>query len=102
MFPEIKARIENVLMMIEVFKTNINDQLRASMLIDKIHGSFDNCIANFDLEDCDNILRVKCTSGSIEPLLLIDFLRAFGCIAETLPDVVNSIDQVFPDFADTA
>lgn len=45
--------------MIEVFKTNVQDKHQAEMLLEKIHATFYPCSANFDLEDCDNILRVK-------------------------------------------
>jgi hypothetical protein len=42
--------------------------------------------ANFDLDDCDKILRVQCIQGSISSGALILFLKDFGCNAEVLPD----------------
>ena len=71
--------------MIEVFKTNVENQAQAMMLIDHIHRRFADFKANFDLQDCDNILRIKSTSV-IEPTCLIDFLKNFGFHAEVLPD----------------
>lgn len=74
--------------MIEVFKTNVKDNHHAHMLLEKIHSSFSDYTANFDLADCDNILRVKCTSGVVEPGLLIDLFRQCGFYAEVLPDEI--------------
>ena len=73
--------------MVEVFKTNVQDQDHANMLIDQIHESFAGYNANFDLEDCDNILRVECTNRLIQSPLLINFLKKFGYYAEILPDI---------------
>lgn len=72
--------------MIEVFKTNVKKGSQAKMLVDQIHNSFEGHEANFDLEDCDNILRVKCGSGLIQPSLFIRLLNDFGFHAEVLPD----------------
>ena len=66
--------------MVEVFKTNVKDPHHAAMLIDCIHKSFDGYNANFDLEDCDKILRVKSASGipsgkdfAVTHIMLISF-----------------------------
>ena len=75
--------------MVEVFKTNVNDHDHANKLISQIHKSFFEYTANFDLEDCDKILRVKCTTGVIQSSLLIDLLKDFGFHAEILPDIVK-------------
>ncbi len=72
--------------MVEVFKTNVTDQNQASILIDEIHKTFVHYIANFDLEDCDHILRVKCDTSAIEPSAVINLLKAFGYYAEVLQD----------------
>ena len=79
--------------MIEVFKTNVQDHDHAVMLIDRIHETFDGYKANFDLDDCDNILRVKCTTGYIQSSLLIDLLNNFGFRAEVLPDECNTFAE---------
>ncbi len=74
--------------MVEVFKTNVYSQMEAIKVIEKIHENFSNYIANFDLEDCDKILRVKCTTGSVQPYMLIRLLNDQGFVAEILPDNV--------------
>ncbi len=71
-------------MNVEVFKTNVGDPEQARMLIDQIQQSFMGYIANFDLEDCDKILRVKYTTGLIDPSPLIKLLNDFGFDAEIL------------------
>lgn len=71
--------------MIEVFKTNVKDRDHANMLVDQIHKTFGDYNANFDLEDCDKILRVKCATGSVQPSLLINLLEDHGFSAEVLP-----------------
>jgi hypothetical protein len=72
--------------MIEVFKTNVVDPAHAKMLVDKIHHNFNYYKANFDLQDCDNILRIKSFTGHVQPTLLIHFLQEQGVDAEILPD----------------
>jgi hypothetical protein len=75
--------------MVEVFKTNVKDRGHANRLIELIHSSFADYEANFDLEDCDNILRVKCISESIQSASLISLVKDFGFHAEILPDIVK-------------
>ena len=72
--------------MIEVFKTNVRDRCDANMLIEQIQQSFFNYQANFDLDDCDRILRVKCISGTIQAALIIELLKDAGFDAAILPD----------------
>lgn len=72
--------------MVEVFKTNVIDPHHAAMLIDRIHKTFAGYNANFDLEDCDKILRVKSNSDFIQVHVLIDLLQNLGFTAEILPD----------------
>jgi hypothetical protein len=72
-------------MKVEVFKTNVADPERAKWLADQIEGNFANCKVNFDLNDCDRILRIV-YEETIQADLLIDLLRNVGCIAEVLPD----------------
>jgi hypothetical protein len=72
--------------MIEVFKTNVSDRPHAIRVIELIQRNFIGYKANFDLEDCDKILRVKSTVGPVQSSLLIDLLRAQGYAAEVLTD----------------
>jgi hypothetical protein len=76
-------------MEVEVFKTDIEDPKQAKWIIDQIEKSFANYKVNFDLEDCDRILRVE-YEGAMQTSLLIDLLRINGCNAEVLPDTIPS------------
>ncbi|HMG09035.1 MAG TPA: hypothetical protein VK609_11025 [Mucilaginibacter sp.] len=73
-------------MTVEVFKTNVCTRRYANKLVNQIHKTFTMYKANFDLDDCDKILRVQCIQGSISSRTLILFLKDFGCNAEVLPD----------------
>lgn len=72
--------------MIEVFKTDVKDRAFASLLIEQIHKTYTGYTANFDLDDCDNILRVKSVSGNVQADPLILLLEEYGFKAEVLPD----------------
>lgn len=72
--------------MVEVFKTNVGDRTSANILLDRIHKTFIAYEANFDLEDCDRILRVHCETGDVPASPLIALLQEYGFIAEVLPD----------------
>jgi hypothetical protein len=80
--------------MIEVFKTNVDNYDQATMLVDQIHKNFADYKANFDLQDCDNILRVKSATALIQSDSLINFLRDFGFHAEVLPDECSPADRL--------
>ncbi len=77
--------------MIEVFKTSITNYSEACVVLNHIHDAFDGYKANFDLEDCDNILRIQSSTGAIHCTTLIKFLKKLGCDAEMLPDEPASI-----------
>lgn len=53
----------------------INHPDEAEMLMLRIMETFDSYIANFDLEDCDKILRIQSPDGMIQPSLLIEMLN---------------------------
>ena len=72
--------------MIEVFKTNVKEREQANLLLETIHKAFKGHEANFDLEDCDKILRIRYTDGIIQPGLYIQLLNDFGFYAEVLSD----------------
>ena len=77
-------------MKVEVFKTNVADPDQAKWLVDQIERSFANCKVNFDLDDCDRILRVM-FEEEIQSDMLIDLLENVGCKSEVLPDTIHTI-----------
>jgi len=80
--------------MVEVFKTNVIEQDHANMVVERIHEKFSGYKANFDLDDCDKILRIKSLHEIIESSFVIDLLREFGFNAEVLPDDLPLISQI--------
>lgn len=75
--------------MIEVFKTNISEPELVASLCHHLQERFSGYQVSFDLEDCDNILRVEYSGGEIDADLIINFLSKYQCKAEILPDFVN-------------
>jgi hypothetical protein len=71
--------------MIEVFSTNVTDPVHAAMLLERIHEEFAHYRANFDLNDCDNILRVVSPGENVDAYTLISLLRRHGFHAAVLP-----------------
>ncbi|MCB2380053.1 hypothetical protein LGH70_20835 [Hymenobacter sp. BT635] len=72
--------------MVEVFKTNVTARRQARLLLNQIHNTFTQYRANFDLEDCDKVLRVESHTGLVSPACLISLLQEAGFQAEVLPD----------------
>jgi hypothetical protein len=72
--------------MVEVFKTTVSDLTHCEALIKQIENAFIDYKVNFDLEDCDNILRVECCSGLVQSSNVIAFLEGLGYGAQVLPD----------------
>ena len=79
--------------MVEVFRTNVRSQSDANRILACIHKTFVLFEANFDLEDCDKVLRVK-SAGVIKSSCLIDLLERLGFDAEILPDIPQSFKRV--------
>lgn len=74
--------------MIEVLKTNITDPEHAGLIVGCIQYSFPGYIANFDLQDCDHILRIQNPNGSVDAEAIIKLLSQYGFEGSVLPDVI--------------
>lgn len=81
--------------MIEIFRTDVNDHQHAAMLVEIIHTSFPGYCANFDLKDCDNILRIASKTEPVKTTDLVQLLAAFGFHAEVLPDEIPAISKLY-------
>jgi len=68
--------------MVEVFKTDVEQTEQSEMLINQIICHIPNSQINFDLEDCDRILRVE--AESISSQTIIELLNQNGFHAEVL------------------
>jgi hypothetical protein len=71
--------------MVEVFKTNVTDRNHAKHLVEVIRYHFTDYKVNFDLEDCDRILRIESTT-EIEPDRVVELLKHLDVTAEILID----------------
>ena len=70
--------------MVEVFKTNVLHRERAEQLASILQSRFTFCKINFDLDDCDKILRVEGTQICVETI--IEILNTRGLQCEVLTD----------------
>lgn len=72
--------------MIEVFKTDVTTEIEASVVLGEIHNRYRHCKANFDLSDCDKILRVEGVRGEGDICAILTLVRQQGHQAEVLSD----------------
>jgi len=68
--------------MVEVFKTNIRHYYQSQSLIKKLLEYFPGSEVNFDLEDCDRVLRIEGTG--ICPVKIVELITADGYECEAL------------------
>jgi hypothetical protein len=69
-------------MIVEVFKTNVTELAPSEILIRQLLDHFPKSRINFDLEDCDKILRVE--AKTVIPEKIVEVLNANGYSCEIL------------------
>jgi len=72
--------------MVEVFKTNVKYQEEANLIISQIRSLSEGLDANFDLEDCDRILRVCSQNNTVNTKQILQLVKAAGFHAEVLAE----------------
>lgn len=65
--------------MIEVFKTNVQEQKQAKMLVTVLSEQFPLFKINFDLDDCDKILRVDGTTIAHDQIIELVTTKGYEC-----------------------
>ncbi len=70
---------------IEVFQTNVNTKQAAFEISRKLETTFPGCHINFDLEDCDRILRIE-AQDFIDTDEIITIGHQLGAAIELLED----------------
>jgi len=65
--------------MIEVFKTNVTKPVQAKKVVDILLEHFPGNKINFDLHDCDKILRVEGKSFCAEKIVTLVTENGFSC-----------------------
>ena len=68
--------------MVEVFKTNVQKKAQSKMLLYILSKAFPSFKINFDLSDCDKVLRVK--GDNIEALRIMILINEYGFKCEIL------------------
>lgn len=69
--------------MVEVFKTNVQDQMAATELCNSLQCLLPLASINFDLQDCDRILRIEIKADKIQELVKTH-LKEKNVVCETL------------------
>lgn len=64
---------------VEVFKTNIILADDASLILQLLNSQYPNHKVNFDLEDCDKILRVEGFEINKEQIINLFITRGIQC-----------------------
>jgi len=74
-----------IIEIVEVFKTDVQKDAQARLLAKKLLIHFPYCKINFDLQDCDKILRVAGIAGiEICPKRIIRLINRSGYYCEIL------------------
>jgi hypothetical protein len=67
--------------MILVFKTNVNSFSKVRRIAPKFNRLFPNSKWNFDLEDCDRILRFESDNDILKEIIILMKILGFECEA---------------------
>lgn len=65
--------------MVEVFKTNVRHVPHANKLISILRHHFPGTKINFDLDDCDNVLRVEGENVVPGKVITVVEQQGFNC-----------------------
>lgn len=69
---------------VKVFKTDVQDHLVARHIILFLQQTFSHYRINFDLDDCDRILRIESQEGTIEDAEIGLLIARYGHHCEPL------------------
>ncbi|WKL48317.1 hypothetical protein Q1W71_00790 [Flavobacterium pectinovorum] len=67
--------------MVLVFKTNVNSSSKVKRIAPKLNTLFPNSKWNFDLEDCDRILRFESDNDIMKEIIFLMKILGFECEA---------------------
>ncbi|MBW4891792.1 hypothetical protein KXQ82_18850 [Mucilaginibacter sp. HMF5004] len=65
--------------MVEVFKTNVKQTEQAAVLVTALSQQFPMHYINFDLDDCDKILRIEGNSICVSTIIQLLQLQGYFC-----------------------
>ncbi len=72
--------------MVEVFKTNVDSQQEAAGLVQRLLEIFPDYKINFDIEDCDRILRVQSHDDDMPADQIMDTVHKAGFACSILEE----------------
>ena len=65
--------------MVEVFKTNVQKKTQSKMLLSILSEAFPSFRINFDLSDCDKVLRVEGDNMEASRIMILVREHGFSC-----------------------
>ncbi len=65
--------------MLEIFKTNVTEENQAAAIISLLQQHMPACAINFDLKDCDNILRIKGENFCVNQIIQLLQQLGYSC-----------------------
>lgn len=71
---------------IEIFKTNIQEQSQAEQVRSTLLNILPDARINFDLDDCDKILRIE--NLNFDPGIVVSVVEDLGFLCKVMPDRV--------------
>jgi len=60
---------------VEIFKTNVLSKRAAKIILEEIGSHQPEYKCNFDLEDCDKVLRIESLNGKVDAQLVFSILK---------------------------
>jgi hypothetical protein len=69
--------------MVEVFRTNVKKHAEAKKIVYALQKEFPRLRINFDLQDCDRVLRVEGENIPVEEIILLLECRNYPCAVLT-------------------
>ena len=71
---------------VEIFKTDVSDHSTGKMIVNALAKYFPSYTINFDLDDCDKILRVESINGNVEVNSIIEIVRLHSVDIDLIPE----------------
>jgi hypothetical protein len=65
--------------MVEIFKTNVQKKTQSKMLLYVLSEAFPSFKINFDLSDCDKVLRVEGDNMEASSIMVLVKEHGFQC-----------------------
>jgi hypothetical protein len=64
--------------MVEIFRTNVKNKMLAGIVLKALQSHLPTFNFNFDLDDCDRILRVQSNGNPVEYLKIIQIVKGLS------------------------